>query len=69
MLARVPYLGDAEENVMPAELEAKRCAMLDELRALMAQMLESTQAKWAHMLGKIDAALNVSHQANAAGQQ
>jgi hypothetical protein len=42
--------------------------MLEELRALMAQVVENTRTKWAHMLGKLDAALDVSRHAKAAAQ-
>ncbi len=70
LLAKVPQLGGAPAGE-PAEgqgLAAKRCAMLDELRTLMARVVENTRAKWAHMIGKLDAVLDVSRQAKAAGQ-
>jgi hypothetical protein len=74
LLAKVPQLG-AGANLEAAgaagspELSAKRCAMLQELRGLMAKVVENTKAKWTHMLGKLDAALDVSRQAKVSRQQ
>lgn len=66
LLEKVPQLGGA--SLAAADDGARRCAMLDELRGLMARVVENTRAKWSHMLGKLDAALDVSRQAKASGQ-
>jgi altronate dehydratase len=70
LLGKVPQLGGAADAAPSAAADdgAKRCAMLQELRGLMARVVENTRAKWSHMLGKLDAALDVSRQAKAAGQ-
>jgi hypothetical protein len=70
-LNKVSQLGGANldtAGVTGATLPSQRCAMLEELRTLMARVVENTRAKWAHMLGKLDAALEVSRQAKAAAQ-
>jgi altronate dehydratase len=70
LLEKVPQLGGAAQAAasQAADDAAKRCAMLHELRGLMARVVENTRVKWSHMLGKLDAALDVSRQAEVAGQ-
>jgi hypothetical protein len=70
LLDKVPQLGGVAggESAAPEQVAASRCAMLEELRGLMGKVVENTRAKWAHMLGKLDAVLDVSRQAKAAGQ-
>jgi hypothetical protein len=70
LLDKVPQLGGAAggESAAAEQIAARRCAMLEELRGLMGKVVENTRAKWAHMLGKLDAVLDVSRQAKAAGQ-
>lgn len=73
LLEKVPQLGgagvDAAGATASADVAAKRCAMLEELRKLMGKVVDNTKAKWAHMLGKLDAALEMPRQAKASGQQ
>ena len=64
LLEKVPQLGGGVEQAGAIE-GAKRCAMLEELRVLMAKVVENTRAKWTHMLGKLDAALEVPREAKA----
>ncbi len=72
LLGKVPQLGGTMAADATGAIGAlagdRRCAMLEDLRALMGQVVENTRAKWAHMLGKLDAALEDSRQARAAGQ-